>query len=288
MFFFFRTLSSKKFNLQKISHLDRERVKYLLLRKEKLHIPSIYRLFHKTLPDSRCIRTDISFQNNEYIGFSHDLQGHFTADFHYSMIANPLIPNSTEESNEEKLLKNAITQINKLRPKFLILFGNFTASVNHSNPTTPSSSSSSTENYLQEVTRFRRLIARVSDTIPSIFIPGDHEMGEDLVNFTFHQQQYRSSFGCDYFSFWYQGMKGIILNSNLLIAGALHHQQDQSEDELYLEFKKQEEWLDEEIEQSKLCSNNVILFMYHPWYYFYPDEEDIDIRMNVAPYSRIR
>jgi hypothetical protein len=279
--------------------LDNERIKYYLLRKEQLQIPSIYRLFHKNLPDTRCIHSDVHLNNHEFLDFPHTAQGHFKSDYHFSVIANPLIGLShdnkassdiKEESSEEKLLKTTITQINKLRPKFLLVLGNFTKHINHSTV------EHEDLEYLNQVQSFRRCMARVSDTIPIIFVPGDHEMGfspsspySSPENFLYHRIQYQKLFGCDYFSFWYQGTKGIVINSHLLIEGSkLVGQTGCEHEELFREFTAQEEWLEEEIEQSKLCSNNILLFTYHPWYYYSAEEEDIDVTMTCYPYDRIR
>jgi hypothetical protein len=55
-------------------------------------------------------------------------------------------------------------------------------------------------------------------------------------------------------------------------------------------FLTQEEWLEEEIEQVKLCANNVMLLLYHPWYYFHEEEEDIHITVNDPniPFNSVR
>jgi hypothetical protein len=258
-----------------------------LLRKEKLHIPSVYRLFHRNLPDSRCIRTNVVLNNREYLGLTRELQGHYHSDFHFIVLGNPII-GSKPVSEEDSLMKTTITQINKLRPKFCVVIGNFTSSMitlekkEKEKDNTDSTNNSSVvvnSTYSEQIQSFRRFMARISDTIPVIFVPGDHEMSSSSSLSREILSNYYSLFGCDYFGFWYQGTRGLVLNSVLMIQG----ERDYPE-----EFHKQEEWLDEEIEQAKLCSNNIILFMYHPWFYFHPDEEDIDITMTTAPYYRIR
>ena len=236
----------QQFSLQKLSLLDQERIKYYLYRQEKLHIPSIYRLFHRNLPDSRCLRTIPSWNTREYIGLNRELQGHYKADYHFTIVSNLAMgrydSDSEGKGKEENFVKATITQINKLRPKVLLVMGPFT--------TLPITTTTTLEEvvvvvnqaYEQQIQTFRKLMARVSDTIPVLFIPSEREMHFQLNNLhnSHHIQVYQSYFGCDYYGFWYQGTRGIIINSSLLIYGMnpLYH--------LLTEANAQEEWLEEE------------------------------------------
>ena len=40
------------------------------------------------------------------------------------------------------------------------------------------------------------------------------------------------------------------------------------------ESDQQNQWFEEEIEQSKLCSTHLVVFCYHPWFLSHIDEED--------------
>jgi serine/threonine-protein phosphatase CPPED1 len=58
-------------------------------------------------------------------------------------------------------------------------------------------------------------MARVSETIPVLFVPGERDVG--LMPSPASLAAYRSKFGHDYFSFWYGGLKCVVMNSTLLI-----------------------------------------------------------------------
>lgn len=58
-------------------------------------------------------------------------------------------------------------------------------------------------------------MARVSESIPLVYVPGVSDVGasptvESIAN-------YRQRYGADFFGFWYSGVRGLVLNSALLI-----------------------------------------------------------------------
>ena len=111
-------------------------------------------------------------------------------------------------------LRTAISAINKLRPRFVVVTGSFTHAYPSSAPSSPSSPSSSSSTATTSVTptpaststssaattqpstststsaietqrdfqlnQFMRTMARVSETIPLLFVPGDRDVGECL------------------------------------------------------------------------------------------------------------
>lgn len=109
---------------------------------------------------------------------------------------------------EMETLRTAISAINKLRPRFVVVTGSFThaypSTTSPSSPssttqsTTPSSttptpalpSSTSAPSTTQvntqaadtlrdlQLNQFMRTMARVSETIPLLFVPGDRDVGE--------------------------------------------------------------------------------------------------------------
>jgi hypothetical protein len=189
----------------------------------------------------------------EYIGLTRGLHGHWDKDFHFVQLASPMFGASSVTGNagddagavsnaempEESRLKALISSINKLRPKFLVTLGNLTA-------TAPGHAL-----FDSQVESLRRTMARLSDTIPAIYVPGSNDVG--AVPTPASLQAYRSRFGADYFGFWYGGMRGLVINSSLMINPSLAP----------AEAERQDIWLTEEVEQSKLCSNNIVVFSYH-------------------------
>ena len=105
-------------------------------------------------------------------------------------------------------------------------------------------------------------MARLSDSTPAIYVPGPNDVG--IFPTVSSLQYYRSLFGADYFGFWYGGMRGLVLNSSLMI-----HPTDAMD-----EAAKQDAWLIEEIEQAKLCATIIMVFTYHPWYVNTIDDDD--------------
>lgn len=226
------------------------------MRQQRLHTPGVYRLFCPSLVDTRSRRSDPS--TGEYLGFTRLLQGHWDKDFHFVQLASPVFgaPSATEATAPEAQLKELIASVNKLRPKFLVMLGNLT----HLTP-------AAGELFDTQVEGFRKTMARLSDTIPAIYCPGIHDVGSIPTPATL--QAYHQRFGADYFGFWYGGMRGMVINSTLMI-----HPSGAPED-----AARQETWLTEEIEQCKLCSNNMIVFSYHPW--FVSDMEEADSEVTV-------
>jgi len=277
-----------------LSELDRGLIMHYLLRQDRLHSPGVYRLFCSSTIEARSRRiTDDT--TRQYIGFTHQLQGHWEKDFLFMQIAAPLFGQSSfllsSDSNsstgnttigsdnsdssinsgssgiinrddcttEESILQGIISSINKLRPRFLVIHGSLTFS------SSPLALDGNQQNYNYPTTHLqslRKTMARLADSTPAIYVPGDNDVG--VIPTVESLQAYRSLFGADYFGFWYGGMRGLVLNSSLMI----------NPSSAVKESLKQDAWFTEEIEQAKLCSTIIIVFTYHPWYLHDVDEDD--------------
>jgi hypothetical protein len=254
---------------KKLSALDRERVMHLLTRKEMLHVPGVHRLFFASLPDSRCHRAVAA--TKEVVGLTHALQGHCMADFQFVEIASPGLGKSLTtgtagtavESEEETRLRAVVASVNKIRPKFLSVVGPFTAATATDNDSDNTTNNNNTYDFVSLTDRFRKVLARVSDTITVVLVPSVCEVGRQPSAQSL--ARYRRLFGADYYGFWFQGMRGVVINSALLINGSAAPE----------EAVQQQLWLEEEIEQAKLCATTMVLFSYHPWFYSHIDEEDL-------------
>ena len=128
---------------------------------------------------------------------------------------------------EMETLRTAISAINKLRPRFVVVTGSFTHAYpssaspssspsssttqsttpsSTSSPSPPSSTPSATQVTTQaaetlrdlQLNQFMRTMARVSETIPLLFVPGDRDVGEisflsfPVLSFTFRPPQFFS------------------------------------------------------------------------------------------------
>ncbi len=242
-----------KLNMMKVAAQDRARVMHYLDRREVLHSPSIYRLFFSSLPDARCLRVDPS--SLEYIGYNRQLQGHFKTNFFFVQIADPQFgmkadgpPETSNGSGGENWdfeydhTKKAISAINKIRPRFVLCSGDQT----NAWPDQPC--------YLPQVTAFRKAMCHLSETIPVLYVAGNHDLGDAPTMDTL--TAYRKHFGPDYYGFWYNGIRCLVLNSCLFM----------SPEAIPDVTAAQDIWFEEEIEQAKLCAQQVLIFTHHPWF----------------------
>ena len=250
------------FDLLKLPALDRAQIRHYLHRQQRLHSPGVYRLFCASAIEARARRSDPS--TGEFLGLTRSLQGHWDKDFFFLQLSAPRFGAAEAASEggigvtaEEDRLKEMLSGVNKLRPRFLVMVGDLT----HSTP-------SDGAVFNTQVEAVRKAMARVSDTIPVVYCPGVRDVGAVPTPETL--RAYRSRFGADYFGFWYGGMRGIVINSSLLISPSGAPE----------EAARQETWLTEEIEQSKLCSSSVVLFSYHPWFLQSMDEADAEVAVS--------
>jgi hypothetical protein len=133
-------------------------------------------------------------------------------------------------------MRSAVSSINRLRPRFVVISGALTWTATDAN--------------LEAV---KKIIARISETIPVLLVPGSSDMGsppsvEGL-------ERYRKNFGADHYGFWYSGVRCLIINSNLFVYS----------DVFPVEALAQDIWFEEEIEQAKMCSTQLLIFSHHPW-----------------------
>ena len=214
---------------------DRTRVMHYLSRTKHLHEPRIFRSFHESLPDSRCLRAQSSVR--EYVGLEYELQGHWGEAFafvHVAFASRLKAWAGDANSGEEVVstgVKATVSAINRFRPRVCVVSTDFsTCSMSH--PT---------------VDIFRKQISRISESIPLVFVAATPPS---------LQQDYVALFGADFFGFWYGGMRGLVLNSALIVDEATSPASSEA----------QEAWFDGEVEQGQLGGHHVCVFTYHMWY----------------------
>lgn len=248
-----------------LGFMHKQQIAHYLNRRSRLHSPPVFRLFHDSAVDARSLRADPL--TREYIGFNRHIQGQWNKDFVYVHLSNPCftitpatpadgdaaaaVSTSVKTNNNAQQLRDSIAAINKLRPKFVVVSGNLT-----------SLSVSEEEAFTSQVEEFRKTMARLSDTIPVMYVPGASDVGHTPTPESL--QLYRKRFGADYYGVWYGGVRYLMINSCLMI-----HRSAAPE-----EAALQDLWLWEEIEQCKLCSTGVVVFSYHTWFHQSMDEED--------------
>lgn len=251
-----------KIDMMKLAAQDRERIMHYLDRREVLHSPSIYRLFFSCLPDARCLRVDPS--TLEYYGHGRNLHGQMKVDnFFFVQLSDPQFgmkadgPPEVSDGRggdnwdfEYEHTRKAISAINRLRPKFVLCSGDQT----NASPDQPC--------YLSQVTAFRKAMCHLSETIPVLYIAGNHDLGDAPTMDSL--LAYRKHFGPDYYGFWYNGVRCLVLNSCLMM----------TPDAIPEVSAAQDIWFEEEIEQAKLCAQQVLIFTHHPWFLHTIDEDE--------------
>ena len=244
----------------------RMRVAHCMHREQRLHVPTIFRLFHTSVLDAKCQRANLTMR--EYIGHCRDLHGQWSKDFFYCHLAGLMVGSGGKTNNgefsEQDTIRRAVTVINKIRPRFLVVSGNFTAR-------TISPTCLDDEERLSQLEAARKMVCRVSETIPLVFVPGSNDVGTQPTPETL--TEYHVKFGADYYGFWYGGTRCLIINSPLMVdgSGAPMH------------AAAQNLWFEEEIEQAKMCSTHMMIFSYHPWFIKHRDEAVGEAQPMIVP-----
>ncbi len=149
---------------------------------------------------------------------------------------------NANSEEEVRLYTSAIHQINKLKPKFVVITGDF---VNQRTDT-------------NQINAFKKLTSLFKKNIPVYLIPGNHDVGQVPTKETldFYFKYYPN----DNFDFSYKGVQLIGINSSLINSGA--------EQEI-----KQLNWLKESLNK-KQANTRKIIFSHHPFFISNINEKD--------------
>lgn len=139
---------------------------------------------------------------------------------------------------ETMLYTEAIKQINKLKPDFVVVTGDF---VNNSKD-------------VNQIEEFKRITAGLDEDIPLYLSPGNHDLGQNPTkeDFEFYFSQYGK--GNDRFAFEYNNSYFIGLNS--VIIKSKTNKRDE---------KKQFRWLKRKLKHAKF-SDVIIVFTHYPFF----------------------
>ena len=133
----------------------------------------------------------------------------------------------------------AVAAVNRLRPAFVVITGDL---VNK-----PGDAA--------QIAEYRRIVGKIDRSIPVYNIAGNHDVEnvptpESLATYT-------RIFGPDRYTFRYQGLVGIVLNSSVI------HSPDKTSDQL----AEQERWLRGELTKAKAeGARHIVVFQHHPWF----------------------
>jgi 3',5'-cyclic AMP phosphodiesterase CpdA len=150
-----------------------------------------------------------------------------------------MISNNLNCEAENNLFSQAVNEINKLKPDFVVITGDFVNNRTDSN----------------QLKSFQKIKSLIHKRIPVYLIPGNHDVGQKPNNETlnFYLKHYKT----DRFFFTHKGFKFIGINSSLINLGT-----EQENAQL--------EWLKKHLKGKK----PVILFTHHPFFITDINEKD--------------
>eukprot|EP00752_Nemacystus_decipiens_P011698 g10381.t1 len=248
-----------------------ERVRHYLWQLSVLQRPKVHRLFHSSAVDAKSLRADTIMR--EYLGLDWETHGHWNEPFFFIQIADPQLGmvkanapiGGAEWEVERERLSRLVGIVNRLRPKFLLVTGDMT----HAPP--------GHEFYEGQVTCARQLLGKVSETIPVLYCPGNHDLG-NAGGGVDDESEYVRRFGADYYSFWYGGVRGLVLNTHLWASSSADPERRRA----------QERWLDQELEVAQLNAHHLMVVGHHPWFLEDPYEEEHPIWTPIPRETRLR
>jgi 3',5'-cyclic AMP phosphodiesterase CpdA len=139
----------------------------------------------------------------------------------------------------------AVVNINRLRPKFVVICGDLINKVGD-----PAQSA-----------EYFRITAKIDSSIRIYPVAGNHDVGNEPTPDTL--AYYRQNFGKDYYSFREGDIYGIVLNSSLIGAPA----------KAQADADRQEAWLKEELAKAKNSGTpHIVVFQHHSWFLENPTE----------------
>jgi 3',5'-cyclic AMP phosphodiesterase CpdA len=112
---------------------------------------------------------------------------------------------------ELELMRKAAAEVNRLRPAFAIVCGDLV----NEYPFEEAGRERFNDTKVREEQRrdFKEAFSSIDDDIPLICLCGNHDIGDRPNSATI--RSYTENFGDDYFSFWCNGMKCLVVNSQL-------------------------------------------------------------------------
>ncbi len=144
---------------------------------------------------------------------------------------------------ETILYEKAVANINRLKPDFVVITGDFVH--DHADST--------------QWAEFDRITGMLKSSIPVYLIPGNHEYSQNPTEVDF--AHFKKNYGDDKFSFKHKKNLFIGLNSSLLKTNSYRLEQEQFE------------WLEKELESAKNI-RNIVVFSHYPFFIKDPDEPD--------------
>jgi len=178
------------------------------------------------------------------------VSAHAAAPFFFIQLSDPqfgMFADNTNFVQETANFEFAVATVNRLHPAFVVITGDL---VNKTGDAA-------------QIKEFKRILAKVDPAIPVYNVAGNHDVGNaptpPLIS------AYTNQFGPDHFSFHYQNLFGIVLDSNLIQAPA----------HVMPLATEQEQWLRQELQTAQQSgAKHIVVFQHHPWFLKTVDEPD--------------
>jgi 3',5'-cyclic AMP phosphodiesterase CpdA len=165
-------------------------------------------------------------------------KGEINEYWFFIQISDPqfgMFENNQSFEKETALYERAVAIINKLKPDFVVITGDFVHDPNND----------------AQIQEFKRITATISRDIPVYYTPGNHDVGQ--IPNKASMKKYNTNHGSDKFSFKHKGSSLIGYNASLIKAKLGNLEQ------------KQFNWLTKKLKNSKQ-SKHIILFAHYPFF----------------------
>jgi len=146
-----------------------------------------------------------------------------------------MFENNESFDKETALFEKAVIKINRLRPDFVAITGDFVHN----------------QKSEEQIAEFKRIASKKDTDIPVYYTPGNHDVGQ--IPDKESLKKYKKNYGSDKFSFKHKGVSFIGFNTSYIKA-------KQSKQE-----EKQFKWLTKKLKQNK-DANHIILFCHYPFF----------------------
>ena len=181
------------------------------------------------------------------------------SEFFFIQLADPQFGAFTSDRDFVQETANyefAVTNINRLRPAFVVICGDLINKTGDS----------------QQSAEYFRITSKIDRSIPVYAVAGNHDVGNEPTPESL--AAYRKSFGPDYYSFRHDNLYGIVLDSSLIGTPG----------KAQAEADKQETWLRSELQKATASgSRHIVIFQHHSWFLEKPDEPAQYFNIPLAP-----
>merc|ERR1711939_809288 len=164
-------------------------------------------------------------------------------------------------AEEVDVAAKAVQSINRLRPRFVIICGDF---IDAWPEDIPGQYGCSDEKVRRaQIDDFKRVMSGIEEDIPLLCVCGNHDVGNRPNSRTI--DLYRQDFGEDHFAFWVGGVRCLVLNSNLYF--------DPSD--ARKEYEEQHAWFEAELKAAQEAhAVHTLVFTHIAWFLNDANEDD--------------